>query len=423
MRKRRPAEQNWRVVYPRRRRDHGFEVAGRFPLSLLTVPGAVLYEKAMKNLRTSRLRKRGRGWDGVTVLSIGNIEVGGNGKTPLAMLLTEHLVACGHRPVYVSRGFKSEAERVTAVTVRIPRGARYGPATGSGVRFVRDGHPGLSRVIGDEGAMVAMRCPDTPLVFSRDRGLAVDVALDIFQPTHVVVDDGFQTWQVHRDIDVVLLDANHPVGNGRLVPAGGLREPPSALNRADVVGINGHSDASGLDRFAQLVSRHAGRPIPVFGLRRRLRLIEPTSGRALETLDGRVASLSSIARPRALDEALAARGLDLRLSLRYPDHYRYRAADLRHIERVFSEVEWVVTTEKDWAKLREARPPLRRLLVARLEIAIDGMHIDDLMKKPRTGSAAFSEGRGLEDPCIDPSQGGVESSCSPTSLPDRRSSH
>jgi tetraacyldisaccharide 4'-kinase len=257
---------------------------------------------------------------------------------------------------------------------------------------VRTDHGHLSRAVGDEGAMVALKCPSTPLLFSRDKRRAVDVAIELFCPTHVVLDDAFQTWRVHRDVDVVLVDANMPFGNGRIVPAGTLREPPEALARASLIGMNGCRGRDNLDTFADKVHRLIGRQIPVFGLARGIELIDPLNGEACETVGSPAASLSSIARPDRFDNALIEHGVDVALSIRYPDHHRYAIDDLRYAQRAARErgCACVVTTEKDWAKLRDMGLLLEGVLVARLELSTFGMDVEAYVERPRTVSAASS---------------------------------
>jgi tetraacyldisaccharide 4'-kinase len=327
----------------------------------------------------------------VTIVSVGNLEVGGNGKTPFAMHLVDRLAVDGFRPVYVSRGFKSEAERIAPATVWVPAGVEARSTSAAGVRFVRDNPASLSRTIGDEGAMVAMRCPATPLVFSRHRRRAVEVAIELFQPTHVILDDAFQTWRLHRDIDIVLLDAVSPFGNGRLVPAGSLREQPGALARADAVGLNGYEGAEDLDAFADRVAAVSGKRIPVFGLSRQIELIQANGGGVQDRIDGPAVSLSSIARPGTFDAGLIDRGVDLKLSIRYPDHHRYAAGDLDRVRALIDEqgAAWVVTTEKDWVKLGGTHMPDDRVVLARLTLSLKGLDIPSQIERPRAMPATF----------------------------------
>jgi tetraacyldisaccharide 4'-kinase len=261
------------------------------------------------------------------------------------------------------------------------------------VRILRPALGGLSRAVGDEGAMVAMRCPDVPLVFSRDRRRAVDVACDVFDPTHVILDDSFQTWSVTRDVDIVLLDAEHPLGNGRILPAGSLRESAGALRRADAIGFNGVGSEGDLDGLSSWVRRTVDRRIPVFGVLRRLSFVDAATGAACGRPAGRSAALSSIARPSRFETSLVENGLDLCLSIRYPDHHKFEPDDIEFIDRCLADrgIEHLITTEKDWPKLRENGVPSMKPILSRLELDVVG---DDPVpyEKPQGKPAALSSG-------------------------------
>jgi tetraacyldisaccharide 4'-kinase len=354
---------------------------------------------------------RRRAGAGAVVVSVGNIEVGGSGKTPFAAYLVNELSRRGWKPAYVSRGFRSDAEGLGAVSVLLPPSVEPVGWVSSGVRLLRHDAGDLSRSIGDEGAMVAARCPGAPLAFSRDRGRAVEVVCALFNPTHVILDDAMQTWSVARDVDVVLLDAERPLGNGRTIPAGSLREPPRALSRSHAIGFNGieiegrQSDA--LARLASLrdwAREMAKAPLPVFGVRRGLSFREPAAGRAGPEDDpvepergdgsgrpeGRVAALSSIGRPHRFEDSLRSHGVAVGLALRFPDHHRYRRTDIVRIERILGSrgIDRVATTEKDWVKLREIGPPRATVHVARLELDIVGDDPVAICEKPRALPAA-----------------------------------
>jgi len=368
--------------------------AGRFPAAILSVPASVVYGAVANGVRRSRRARRGTGWPGVRVISIGNLEVGGSGKTPLAMHLMTELERRGTRPVYVSRGFGSEAGRLPVVTVCVPAHWTGAPPATPGLRVLgpvsaeyagSDERPVqlLASQIGDEGMMVVTRCPRVPLAFSRDRRKAVDAAVQVFQPTHVIVDDAFQTWGLHRDLDVVLLDSRSPFGTGRLLPAGTLREPPSSLARADVIGINNDGEKVDLAGIQERVSSVCGRTLPVFGIGRRASIVRP-EGAGGGAPVGPVAALSSIARPEAFDSTLATCDLDVALSIRYPDHHPYSAHDVEAIAGLIArhQIEHVVTTEKDWAKLRQYEAPFA-LWIARLDLHLRGADVLAHMTKPR----------------------------------------
>ncbi|UCH84997.1 MAG: tetraacyldisaccharide 4'-kinase [Candidatus Latescibacterota bacterium] len=383
-----------RVVYLRGR-------SKRIPpggvVSLAMLPGAMVYKIASGFVKSARIDRGGAPSECSTVISIGNIEVGGNGKTPLAIHMVNKLIAGGKRPVYISRGFKSEAERLPVVTVVVPE--RFGgPLTvPPGVRVLGDdaGRP-VTPKIGDEGAVVMMRCP-APLLFCRDRARAIQIAREMFDPTHVILDDAFQTWAVARDIDIVLLDARAPVGNGRLLPAGTLREGPEALRRAHIIGFNfvttpdGSDSGHDLNELSRWVSRYAGWSVPVFGIRRSVTLIDTGSRRAGGTIDGSAAAMSSIGRPERFEKMLRSLGVNLPLAIRLPDHHRFDQSDIQQVESLLQRkrIRQLIVTEKDWVKLREIGPPAVSLWVTRLELDIVGEDPVALCEKPQAVPAAF----------------------------------
>ncbi len=252
------------------------------------------------------------------VISVGNLTVGGNGKTPMVLLLAERLRAAGRRPAIVSRG--------------------YGGTHRDGVHRV---HPHTS----------AIEAGDEPVLLARRTGLPVYVAPARVEGAReaaaqgadvILLDDGFQHWALGRDLDLVLLDAARPFGGGHLLPAGRLREPRAALARADVV-VAHRGDAAA--------------PAPVTGLRAdvevaiRPRALATVAGAEvpLSELAGRdVALAAAIARPERFEATVAGLGARVAERLWVRDHEMIDVAMLRALGRRHGRV---VITEKDAARL------------------------------------------------------------------------
>ncbi|MFQ5511394.1 MAG: tetraacyldisaccharide 4'-kinase [Candidatus Krumholzibacteriia bacterium] len=378
------------VLYPR-----GGVAVLRRPPALFGRPAALFYHAFSEGLRRRRTGRRPAPWEDTTVVAVGNLEMGGNGKTPLAVHLLQFLERTGQRPVYVSRGFASTAGRLAAVTVRAAWDGGRCPVRADGLRLLPARGPLGAGDVGDEGAMVAMRCPGTPLFFSRDKLRAIDLARGMFGPTHIILDDAFQSWRVPRDRDVVLLDAGRPFGNGRVVPAGTLREPPGALARADVIGINGCESREAPARYAEAVRGACGRDVPVFGIERSVVIVDLGKGErgpVAQNVGGGVAALSSVARPGGFERSLGPHTGGLALALRYPDHHRYRERDLADIRHALRErgITTLVTTDKDWVKLCGFDLSFTRVLVGRLVLAVDEAVLREITKKPQATPAASS---------------------------------
>ena len=180
---------------------------------------------------------------GPCIISIGNIEWGVGGKTPCAIALCRAVVEQGGRPVVVTRGFRSEAERIGTYIV-VPDGLKVGSG---GLRCIEEERLGgrvigygedcagdsMARLIGDEPSIYRAR--GIPVVIDRKRARGAAIAKRVFEPTHLILDDAFQNSETPRDLDILLLDHERPFGSGELMPLGSLRERPEAASRADAI--------------------------------------------------------------------------------------------------------------------------------------------------------------------------------------------
>lgn len=265
----------------------------------------------------------------VPVVVVGNLTVGGTGKTPLVIALAERLRALGRRPGVVSRGYGRQ---------------------GQGVAVVSEGGQRLLEVgqCGDEPALMADRLR-LPVVVGADRAEAVRRAAALGCDC-VVADDGFQRLSLPRDRAFVVVDANRGFGNGRCLPAGPLREPVSALTDADAVVAAGAPPRADLDRRdgeGPLRDREAD--IRMTLEPDALRGIQATdSNMGLDWLRGRrVHAVAGIGGPERFFATLRRLGAEV-IPHAFPDHHAYGPGDLR-----FTEEGSLVTTEKDAVKLAE----------------------------------------------------------------------
>ncbi|MCK6555374.1 tetraacyldisaccharide 4'-kinase [Candidatus Binatia bacterium] len=278
------------------------------------------------------------------VVSVGNLATGGTGKTPVTLWLARALAADGRRVAIVMRGYGG-AER--------------------GVRIVSRGHgpEAAVDVAGDEASMLARSFAGVVIVAPRRiDGVAAAAGLGC---EVVVLDDGFQHRALARDFDLVLLNGRA----GGLLPAGPLREPASALRRADAVAVVRKADG---DRVS-LPAAAAGKP--VFEVRFVAQaLVESDAGQwremALSGLSGhRIGAVCGIAAPASFFAQLRQWDAELAEVFEYPDHYAYDAADWQRLNRAAHRVDFIVTTEKDLVKL-ERFPFARGKLVA-LRIGVE----------------------------------------------------
>jgi tetraacyldisaccharide 4'-kinase len=273
------------------------------------------------------------------VISVGNLTLGGTGKTPTVIQVAQLLKRDNHRPVVVSRG--------------------YGRKDDTEIIVVSDGRSVLVDVQtgGDEPVMIASMLPGIPVVVGRRRYHAALLALQQFNADVVVLDDGFQHLSLKRDLDIVLVDAGNPFGNGKLFPAGILREPINALERADAVLITKTDGTPDVETLKETIRRHTrariftSRQVPVDLIDSRSAEIKPLT----DLRGSRVLAFSGIARPDSFTVMLRSLGADVAAICTYPDHFAYQRSDLAAVFRKAADekVRMIVTTEKDAIRLKK----------------------------------------------------------------------
>jgi len=285
------------------------------------------------------------------VISIGNITVGGTGKTPMTIHVAELVKRLGYKVVVISRGYKGLAEKTGGIV-----------SDGKTIFMEAD-------KAGDEPFMIANRLKNVPVVVGKNRFNAGMTALNSFKPDVIVLDDAYQHLRLKRDIDLVLLDNICPFGNYHLLPRGTLREPPSALMRGDAF-ILTRSDVAkepeSTYNSVKLKSYARGKPIfkaihvpyiyeVVKGGTLSSQTTEESSAKhGFEFLSGRTAFVfSGIA--RNIDFYNTVKGFKCKVTgcLEFTDHYRYTDIDLNMILQSAkkSNTDFIITTEKDYARI------------------------------------------------------------------------
>jgi tetraacyldisaccharide 4'-kinase len=315
------------------------------------------------------------------IISVGNIEAGGGGKTPCAIAVARGIAERGGLPVVITRGYRGLAQRRAPCVV--PANRAKLPAGGAGFVTGED-------LIGPSGAGRGMLAREAEvfgdeILIYRDRGISViidprrdrgaELARRLFSPSLILLDDAFQNFSVAKDIDILLLDAEKPFGSGKLLPLGTLREYPRGARRADVI----------------IFTRSREKRIPetarsyVEGKRVYFADHEPSglmdrSGESipLEFLAGRECVLfSGIARPGSFERTILALGAKPRAAFRFVDHHRYVREDVRLMLREGGPDALFVTTEKDRAKAIDLFPAGTAVLALRVEMRID--RLNDLL--------------------------------------------
>jgi tetraacyldisaccharide 4'-kinase len=259
-------------------------------------------------------------WLDVPVISVGNLTVGGTGKTPMTVWLCERMLERGRKPAVLSRGYKATDE------------------TGA-----------------DELLLISRRVPQAVAVAHADRVRAGRMAIEQYQVQAAILDDGFQHRRLGRDLDILLIDATRPFGYGYVLPRGLLRERLSSIRRADAIVITrcDQADACAVASIEKEV-RDWNREAPI------VRAVHEPTGFA--DLQGhpvakpqatRVGCLTGIARPDAFVRTLAELGLSPVATAFYPDHHAYSPEDVSRLSEWarHERLDHILTTEKDAVKL------------------------------------------------------------------------
>ncbi len=286
---------------------------------------------------------------GVQVIAIGNLTVGGTGKTPVVEKFARELRDQGRNVAILSRGYRSKPApfHIWLFNKILLRDDTTPP------RVVSDGKSLLldSEMAGDEPYMLASNLKDVVVLVDKDRVKSGRYAIEKFGCDTLLLDDGFQYWKLRgRRQDIVLIDRQQPFGNERLLPRGTLREPPSHLSRANTIFITkSDGNTEELRRRIALLNSSAG---IIECIHHPLYLEDVFTGQrvGLEFLKGRkVASLSGIAQPESFEQSLVKLGAELVYHRRFADHHRFTQQEvLNTINRSKKrQAEAIITTQKD----------------------------------------------------------------------------
>ncbi|MDP2943403.1 MAG: tetraacyldisaccharide 4'-kinase [Candidatus Omnitrophota bacterium] len=283
------------------------------------------------------------------VVSVGNITLGGTGKTPLVVTLAGYLNGSGKKVAVLSRGY------------------------------------GGDRVTSDEVELLKKRLPGVPVLVGRDRIKTAREADESLKADVILLDDGFQHWRLKRDLDIVTLDINNPFGNGRLIPRGTLREPLSSLKRADIfvltkVGFEGDSIAKAQGLKARLGVINADAAVFTSSyIPSRLFDVAGPEELKLSFIDNKkIVLVCAIGDPESFEDTAKALGADIVLRFFFMDHHKYTGEELGAIIKECEEkgIDIILTTEKDVPRLVDSPQSIvhsskMRFLALGIEMKID----------------------------------------------------
>jgi tetraacyldisaccharide 4'-kinase len=278
------------------------------------------------------------------VISVGNIAIGGTGKTPMVVHLARLIEGMGRRVAVISAGYKGTAYK-------------------GGGTIVSDGRSLAcnARQSGDEPYLVATLLGNIPVVVGKDRWSAGKMALDQFDPEILLLDDAYQHLRLKRDLNLLLLDARRPFGNSYLLPRGRLREPASVLSKADAIVLtrsekytsNNSNPIAGIQcRIPVFRSEHSVVVRGVAPARKPLPPLSTLPDRAPSLIGRQVFGFAGLAHNHSFFDGLGHLGCSVKGSLGFDDHHNYHEGDIHRIVQAAtaSGVGHLVTTDKDYVR-------------------------------------------------------------------------
>lgn len=323
------------------------------PLSILLRPAALGYRVIVQLRNTLFDRQLLPAWKSpVPIVSIGNLSVGGTGKTPLVDWVVKYYLSIGCKPAIISRGYRRESK---------------------GVQLVSDGQKVLlsSSESGDETAMLAWNNPDAIVIVAKKRKEAVQYLVKHFaarMPSVIILDDAFQHRQIQRELNIAIINASEPFLQARMLPEGRMREPLKNLSRADLIVLNKIDDQEKADAIEKQIKE---RGTPLIKARVAIAELVCFSGAFISSEEAPpLTSISALAfagisSPQSFLDSLGKEGVTIAAHRFFYDHEPYSAKKLTEI---FREAESkglsLITTEKDYFRML-GHPELIRIITAR----------------------------------------------------------
>ncbi|MBC8189886.1 MAG: tetraacyldisaccharide 4'-kinase [Puniceicoccaceae bacterium] len=341
---------------------------------------------------------------GCLVVVVGNLTVGGTGKTPVVEKIARTLTERGRKVAILSRGYKSKKEPLPKKLWRkLTHGTEAPP------KIVSDGKTVLldSDVAGDEPYMLARNLPGVVVLCDKNRVKAGSFAIRRFGCDTLILDDGFQYLPLKGRLNLLLVDKTNPFGNQHLLPRGILREPIKHLSRANYIFLT-KSDGIRDDALLEMIRENNPKAeiIECAHKPQYLQSVNSAERLSLDVLKGaRVGAFSGIASPESFENMLRDFGAEIRYNQRFLDHHRFTRYEIERLYRKAgkADLEMIVTTEKDAVRLFEDIQATVPVYYLRLEIDIlsgeeDFEGATERICRPRTKEPSMTRSPWSESP-------------------------
>lgn len=302
---------------------------------------------------------------GCPVISVGNITVGGTGKTPVVEMFAKALATGGRRVAILSRGYKKKRHLLHAGN------SDSGPLIVSDGKVIRLN----SAEAGDEPYMLARNLDGVAVIVDKNRVRGGSYAIEKLGVDILLLDDGFQYLPLEKTHEILLVDSTNPFGYGRLLPRGLLREPVREIARANFIFLTKTEKVPETETLKQTIRQTdpEAEVLECVHDPQFLKNIYTEEILPLDTLKSRdVSALSAIAVPEGFEDTLARLGCRIKLSFRYADHHRFSIRELKDIIRKTREhgLDTIITTEKDAVRIPPVPLQGARILYLRVQIKL-----------------------------------------------------
>ena len=297
------------------------------------------------------------------VISVGNLTIGGTGKTPVVDLLAKDLQRLKKQPVILSRGYKRK-NKSSQQRLLFCEDSKIDPA-----------------FFGDEPYLLAQRNQEVPVYVGGSRFITANLAEKQDHPDVLLLDDAYQHLAIHRDLNLLLIDAEQGLGNLHLFPFGLLREPIKQWKRADAVIITKTNLATS-DLVLRMLKHELQVSCPIFNFNYEIQRITRLDGKAHlnlnEISNKRLLITSGIAQPKGFERLIEQQGIESIANITFPDHHDFRREDVRKIleEQKKLRPDYLLTTEKDAVKLRNFAELDEKIWVIEMEMIPDKLWND-----------------------------------------------